>query len=111
MGLWWGFCNEIDPSGVCFDSVYLQIENNKITVKIYAEPLADYKADDLCKARQQIFDYFDSRLKDFVRNKRWAIAKTMTVGYIEYNESNYREKIGKMQQAFDDMRKNLRITI
>ena len=33
----------------------------------------------------------------------------MTVGYVEYNEKNYREQITVMQKVFDDMNKELRL--
>lgn len=113
LGLWWDFYpgNEQsdDFSKGCFDSVYLQIENDKIAVKLCADPIDDYDTDNVRAARQQIFDYFASHIDDFT--KRWRLGNYMTVGYIEYNESNYREQITKMQQIFNEMKADLKISV
>lgn len=111
-GFWgfnWDFCNDIDPSGMIFDCVYLQIENNIIAVKIGAEPIENFDEQKITDARWEIFNYFSSRIEGF-KKKTFRRGNYMTVGYLEYNEKNYREQISKIQKVFDEMRKELRLS-
>ncbi|MBQ7562318.1 MAG: PD-(D/E)XK nuclease family protein [Synergistaceae bacterium] len=111
-GFWgfsWDFCNDIDPSGTIFDSIYMQIENNIIAVKICADPIENFDAQKIQDARWEIFNYFSSRIDGFMK-KVFRLGNYMTVGYLEYNEKNYREQISKIQKVFDEMRKELRLS-
>jgi hypothetical protein len=110
-GFWgfaWDFCDDIDPSKTIFNSVYLQIEDNVVAVKIDADPQEDFDAQRIKEARWEIFDYFYSRVLGF-QKKVFRPGNYMTVGYVEYNEKNYVEKITMMQKVFDDMKKELRL--
>ncbi len=107
-GFCWDFCNDIDESKTIFNAVYLQIENNIVAVKIDADPQEDFDAQKIKDARWKIFDYFSHRVDDF-KKKVFRPGNYMTVGYVEYDEKNYKEQIAKIQKVFDDMRKELRL--
>ena len=46
--------------------------------------------------RWNLYDYFKSKTPEF-NKKPFRKGKWMTVGYIQYNEKNYKEKIQLMQ--------------
>ena len=76
-GGFWGFCwdfvNDIDPSGSVFDSIYLQIEDNIIAVKIAADPIDDYDYQKITDARWKILNTLMTALK--VSQKRRSAAE------------------------------------
>lgn len=89
-----------------FEGLYLQLENNKVCVKMGVEH-GNFNAGDVRYAWETVRNYFRDKLGaefEFVRftfsrgnkNARW-----MTVGYMLYDEKNYRQQIQRMQQLFD----------
>lgn len=89
-----------------FNYLYLQLENNKICVKMNLDG-KNFNAPDVRYAWDNVRNYFRKKFGaefEFVRfafsrgnnNSRW-----MTVGYTLYDEKNYQQQIQKVQQAFN----------
>lgn len=89
-----------------FEWLYLQLENNKVCVKMGLEH-GNFNKEDVRYAWERVRNYFRENLGaafEFVhfsfsrgnKNSRW-----MTVGYMLYDEKNYRQQIQRMQQLFD----------
>ena len=89
-----------------FEGIYLQLENNKICVKMGLEH-GNFNAQDVRHAWDNIRNYFRSEIGssfEFVRfsfNKGKKHSRWMTVGYILYDEKNYQQQIQRMQKVFD----------
>jgi len=95
-GLWWFFLKR-EELDACFlsgalEDLYLQIEDNVIAVKMTVTG----DAEDTVDIRWKLYEYFKSMAPDF-NKKPFRKGKWMTVGYLEYNEKNYKEKIQLMQ--------------
>lgn len=77
-------------------NMYLQIENNIIAVKIKGNT---EKSNSI---RWSLYSYIKEQVPYFnkktFRNGQW-----MTVGYIEYDEKNYREKIELMERVMESI--------
>ena len=89
-----------------FEVLYLQLENNKVCVKMGLEH-GNFNKEDVRYAWERVRNYFRENLGaafEFVhfsfsrgnKNSRW-----MTVGYMLYDEKNYRQQIQSVQQLFD----------
>lgn len=87
---------------------YLQLEDNKICVKMNLDG-GTFNEADVRHAWETVRNYFRDKLGaefEFVRfafsrgnkNARW-----MTVGYMLYDEKNYRQQIQRVQQLFDSL--------
>lgn len=76
--------------------VYLQIENDIIAVKIHDENKKD--REETQAIRYKLFEYFKERIPGF-QKRTFRYGRTMTVGYIQYDERNYREKIKAMENT------------
>lgn len=92
--LWWFFLNT-DELIACnleqyVDDLYLQVEDNLIVVKMTAN--LEFKSD----VRWGLYNYMKSKIPEF-NKKVFKSGKWMTIGYIEYNERNYQQKINMMQ--------------
>jgi hypothetical protein len=100
-GLWWYFLenDELNKQNLTekhIDSLYLQIENDIITVKMAAG------VEDPQDVRWSLFKYFESIIPGF-KKKTFKKGTTMTIGYVEYNETNYIEKIKLMENAMQSV--------
>ena len=76
--------------------LYLQIEDNIIAVKMTGA------GEKITEIRWNLYRYFDSKISDF-KKKTFRNGKWMTIGYIEYNEKNYKEKIEQMQNIMQSI--------
>lgn len=102
---------ELDKIGLTedyCDECKLQIENNKIAVKISADGEA-YDKIKVNHARQKILEYFQKSIPDFEKPARQVFSTWMTVGYIYYDEKNYSEKIKLMNDVFIGMKTNFKL--
>ncbi len=102
---------ELDQIGLTedyCDECKLQIENNKIAVKMSADGEA-YDKEKVNYARQKILAYFQSCIPNFEKPARQVFANWMTVGYIEYDEKNFAEKIKLMNDTFFAMKTNFKL--
>jgi len=102
---------ELDQIGLTedyCDECKLQIENNKIAVKISADGEA-YDKIKVNHARQKILEYFQKSIPDFEKPARQVFSTWMTVGYIYYDEKNYAEKIKLMNNVFIGMKTNFKL--
>ena len=102
--------NELDNIGLTeeyCDEFKLQIENDKIAVKISADVGKCDKAK-VIRARQAIFDYFQKCIPYFKKPQRRVFANWMTVGYIRYDENNYANQIKLMNATFIQMKTNFK---
>ena len=95
-GLRWFYLKR-EELDACFqsgalDDLYLQIEDNVIAVKMAKTE----STDSTVAIRWNLYDYFKSKTPEF-NKKPFRKGKWMTVGYIQYNEKNYKEKIQLMQ--------------
>lgn len=103
-GLWWYYIDYklMENSGLYkeyIEDLYLQISDNQITVKI-SKPknISPENLEILKDIRWSLYNYFKNNLPDSLFNKnRFTQGKYMTVGYIEYDEKNYKEKIKLME--------------
>ena len=123
---WWGYVS--NPSGgfQCFtfdfitreqlnsigitedylESLYLQIEDHIIAVKMSAGKDREKGRD----IRQRLFDYFKTEIQDFEK-KTFRYGRWMTIGYINYNEKNYKEKINEIQKASNGLKEKFKMVI
>ena len=92
--LWWfSFKSEcLDKCNLSkyIDELYLEIEDNQIVIKMVGN---SEQAQD---ARRSLYEYCKSIMPKFDK-KAFRVGKHMTVGYIDYDEKNYREKIKAME--------------
>lgn len=79
------------------DALYLQIEDSIIAMKIRG---THEKTQEI---RLSLHNYFKSKVPD-LKKKSFRIGKCMTIGYIEYNEKNYREKINQVEDVMNSIR-------
>lgn len=103
--------NELDQIGLTedyCDEFYLQIENNKIAVKISAD-VKTYDKNKVTYARQKILEYFRKWTPDFEKSARQVFSNWMTVGYIYYDEKNFAEKIKLMNDIFVEMKTKFKL--
>lgn len=109
-GLWWFFIDHkvMDNCGLLREYIkdlYLQISDNKITVKISKpDEITKENLEILKDIRWSLYNYFYEKLSEEKFTKgRFIQGKYMTVGYIEYNEKNYKEKIKIMEEVMNDI--------
>lgn len=100
--LWWFFLNA-DELVACnleqyVDDLYLQIEDNLIVVKMTAN--TEFNSD----VRWGLYNYIKSLIPEFTK-KAFKTGKWMTIGYIEYNERNYQQKLNMMQEMMGSFAK------
>lgn len=103
-GLWWGLFDndQLNSMGLMekyIDELYLQIENDCITVKLSLDKTTDYDMNIVKEMRWQIFDYFKKEIGEEFKKRAFKNGRAMTVGYIIYNEINYNDKIKLMQNT------------
>lgn len=96
-GLWWFFLTneELDNCNLnetLVDELYLQIEDSIISVKLRGN---DEKTNDV---RWSLYYFFINKIPGF-KKKTFRKGKWMTVGYIDYNEENYHEKLNLMENV------------
>jgi len=93
-GLWWfSFKSEcLDKCNLLkyIDELYLEIEDNHIVIKMVGN---SEQAQDV---RRSLYECCKSIIPE-IKKKTFRKGKHMTVGYIEYDEKNYREKIKAME--------------
>ena len=94
-GLWWFYIKGkelemVNLNETYLNELYLQIEDNIIAVKMTGE------GEMITNIRWNLYRYFDSKISGF-KKKTFRQGKWMTIGYMEYNEKNYKEKIEQMQ--------------
>ncbi len=102
-GLWWYYfsrdeLNRIGLTKEYVDNLYLQIEDNRIAVKLSAEKSEDKNL--TTDMRWKLYSFFSKTVEGF-QKQTYRKGKFMTVGSINYDMSNYREKIEIMENAFD----------
>lgn len=95
MGLWWlGLTDnnvfENREFNKYINNIYLQIEDNIITVKLEKSEVDDKV--EINNIRWKLYEYFNTKLPEFTK-KAFRDGKYMTVGYIDYDYNNYKEKI------------------
>lgn len=99
MGLWWHFINNTSSSSElnsnCFYEIYLQIENNIIAIKLSSKDTANQK--EAIDFRWKLYEYFKGQIPE-LKKKKFRNGKYMTVGFIEYDKSDYREKIALLEK-------------
>lgn len=113
MGMWWSWKTPQDVKNFKFDdkhfvNLYLQLEDNKICVKMNLDGRT-FNAADVRHSWNTVRNYFSDKLGaefkfvNFSFSKGDTNAKWMTVGHIFYDEKNYRQQISKIQQLFDSL--------
>lgn len=101
-GHWWHYlseqeltnCNVLDYG---ISELYLQIENNKIAVKIQNPDRTNVSS-----IKHALYDHISSKEGDFT-GMRYQPGRFMTVGLLEYDEKNYKDKIRTMEKILDDI--------
>ena len=111
MGLWWfGILQDSDYERMGLDineveDLYIQIENDIITVKYSAPPDSD--GDIVRQIRWTIYSYFHEKLGESFKKKTFRPGRYMTIGYIEYNEKNYLKKLLLLRDTLRKMSKEV----
>lgn len=104
MGLWWHWINSTSSSNAlksnCFDEIYLQIENNIIAIKLSSKDTGNQK--ETMEFRWKLYEYFKSQIPE-LKKKKFRSGKYMTVGFIEYDKSDYKEKIAFLENMLKDI--------
>lgn len=108
MGLWWHFINNTSSSTeLNSNEIYLQIENNIIAIKLNSKETGNQK--ESREFRWKLYEYFKSQIPE-LKKKKFRNGKCMTVGFVEYDKSDYKEKITlleKMIKGFENRDINL----
>jgi len=104
MGLWFGVLKEEDYLKLGFSKeylseLYLQIEDNIIAVKYTIQRTDATDMNKVRDVRWKLYEYFHGQLGEQFLKKVFRPGEYMTIGYIEYNENNYVEKIDMMKNA------------
>lgn len=99
--LWWYFLSNDELNGCNLlkeyvEDLYLQIEDQVIAVKLSG------KRERSTQVRWSLFDYIKGKVPGF-QKKTFRPGNSMTVGYVEYNETDYREKIAMMQGMMESI--------
>ena len=114
MGLWWFpyESKELDGMGftedVC-DEIYLQFENNIIAVKYSLDPKRTYDKQVVSGMRSNLFRYLENKINEetngeiVFKKKTFRYGTWMTVGYVEYDENNYLERLQLLKKALDEL--------
>lgn len=100
-GFWWFYLSDEELKACnleqyLIDALYLQIEDSIIAVKIRG---AHEKTQEI---RWSLYNYFKNKIPD-IKKKTFRKGNCMTVGYIEYNEKDYHDKINLMEKAMESM--------
>jgi hypothetical protein len=98
-GLWWNWLspNNLEKANLrqeWLDYLYLQIENNTIAVKIYAESVQDKRITQ--NIRRRLYEYLRQELGEFAKGT-FRPGTSMSIGRIEYSEKDYLKKIRLME--------------
>ena len=97
-GIWylWWFSIKSECLDSCnlfekyIDELYLEIEDNQIVIKMTGD---SQEAQDV---RWSLYEFCNKNVEEF-KKKTFRKGKHMTVGYVEFDEKNYREKIKTME--------------
>lgn len=106
MGLWWHWFKNNNRStsnalkSNYFDELYLQIENNIIAIKLSSNDKGNQKK--TIEFRWKLYEYFKSQIPE-LKKKRFRSGKYMTVGFIEYDKSDYKEKIALLEKMIKNI--------
>ena len=123
---WWGYVSnpsggfqcytidfvtreQLDGIGITEDyleSLYLQIEDHIIAVKMSAGKNREKGRE----IRQKLFDYYKREIQDFEK-KTFRHGRWMTIGYINYDEKNYEEKVNEIQKVSDELKEKFKMII
>ena len=112
MGMWFHWLTDekvLRAMGIYeyIESIYLQFEhsfyripreeNYILAVKVEAE---DAHKKEASKIRRDLYEAFKEEIPAF-KKKDFRVGKSMTVGYVLYDEKNYGEKVELLQKALE----------
>ena len=109
MGLWWCPLLISNLYSMCKGVLYLQIEYNKIVLKLYNDDLNESEEEQVNNHRY----VFKKEIDSYIRNGNYCVkrmssiritAHTVSLYYLEYNECNYKDQILKMEELFSDIK-------
>lgn len=111
MAMWWDSKTPQQVKTFNFDDnhfnhLYIQIEDDRICLKMSLEQ-RNFGAEDVRHAWETVRRYFRDKIGDTFNFVRFSFgngkshARWMTVGYVLYDEKNYRQKVQLMCQLFD----------
>jgi hypothetical protein len=105
--LWWysrpGVLHEIFPAACDYlENLYLQIEDDRIAVKLSLRD-KDSGRDAAETVRRELFEYFAQTVPGFSK-KASRPGAHITVGFVKYDKTDYKEKIKQMETAMDNIR-------
>ena len=113
MGLWINDLyksEELDAIGLTEDvceAIYIQFENNIIALKYSIDnPKISFNEQVVKDMRWKLYDYFRKEIGDEFRKKVFRYGTWMTVGYVEYDENNFADKLILMKDTLDKLIKN-----
>lgn len=109
MGLWWfDILTDSDYIKIGYEKeymseLYLQIEDNIIAVKYTIDRQETTDMNMVSSIRWKLYDYFHKEIGSSFMKKPFRPGKFMTVGYVEYNEENYVEKLEMMKRILKEL--------
>lgn len=109
MGLWWfDILNDNDYSKLGYDKeylseLYLQIEDNIIAVKYTINKQDTTDMNVVSNIRWKLYDYFHNEIGESFKKKPFRPGKYMTIGYVEYDENNYKKIFEMMKQLMKEL--------
>lgn len=112
MGLWWGDIlnsDELNTIGLTeslVDELYIQIENDIITIKYTVDEKQSPDMEAVSEMRWKLYEYFRAYLGEEFKKKSFRQGMHMTIGYIQYDEQNYASLIMKMRDALLSLKNN-----
>lgn len=111
MGLWLSNLftrSELDATGLTENicaNLYIQIENDIIAVKYSIDPKNNPDRSKSAQARRTLYECLNNQMNGELNKKTFRHGTYMTVGYIRYNESNYRQQLFKMLNALQSLKR------
>lgn len=113
MGLWINNLyksEELDAIGLTEDvceAIYIQFENNIIALKYSIDnPKITFDEQVIKDMRWKLYDYFRKEIGDEFKKKVFRYGTWMTVGYVEYDETNFSDKLMLMKGTLDKLIQN-----
>ena len=79
------------------------VEDNIIAVKYTINKQDTTDMSVVSNIRWKLYDYFHNEIGDLFKKKPFRPGKYMTIGYVEYDENNYKEIFEMMKQLMKEL--------
>lgn len=111
--LWWNVLSTEEMSKMGIDSkyadaIYLQIEDNYVAVKLSKKDTENYEI--TRQLRWDLFRYFEKEVPGFSKMP-FKKGQAMTVGRVQYDMTDYKEKIKTMENTINTLVSEFRFEV